>query len=40
MTALSALLATGFRIDHVGQFTASRTFGRCDRYLPSGGTLL
>ena len=40
MTALSALLATGFRIDHVGQFMASRTFGRFDRYLPCGGTLL
>ncbi len=40
MTALSALLATGFRIDHVGQFMASRTFGRFDRYIPSGGTLL
>ena len=40
MTALSALLATGFRIDHVGQFMTSRTFGRFDRYIPSGGTLL
>ena len=40
MTALNALLGAGFRIDHVGQFMASRTFGRFDRYLPSGGTLL
>ena len=40
MTALSALLGGGFRIDHVGQFMASRTFGDFDRYLPSGGTLL
>jgi len=40
MTALSALLEAGFKIDHVGQFMASRTFGRFDRYLPSGGTLL
>lgn len=40
MTALSALLGAGFRIDHIGQFMASRTFGRFDRYLPSGGTLL
>jgi hypothetical protein len=40
MTGLSALLGAGFRIDHVGQFMASRTFGRFDRYLPSGGTLL
>jgi GNAT superfamily N-acetyltransferase len=40
MTALSALLGAGFNIDHVGQFMASRMFGRFDRYLPSGGTLL
>jgi GNAT superfamily N-acetyltransferase len=40
MTALSALLGAGFRIDHVGQFMASRAFGRLDRYVPSGGTLL
>ena len=40
MTVLSALLGAGFKIDHVGQFMASRTFGRFDRYLPSGGTLL
>ncbi len=40
MSALTALLGVGFRIDHVGQFMSSRTFGRFDRYLPSGGTLL
>jgi hypothetical protein len=40
MVVLSALLRAGFRIDHVGQFMASRTFGRFDRYMPSGGTLL
>jgi GNAT superfamily N-acetyltransferase len=40
MTVLSALLRAGFRIDHVGQFMASRWFGRFDRYMPSGGTLL
>ena len=40
MTVLSALMRAGFKIDHVGQFMASRIFGRFDRYLPSGGTLL
>jgi hypothetical protein len=40
MNVLSALLAAGFRIDHVGQFMASRPFGRFDRYILSGGTLL
>jgi GNAT superfamily N-acetyltransferase len=40
MTALSALLGAGLRIDHVGQYMASKPFGRFDRYLPSGGTLL
>lgn len=40
MTVLGARLGAGFKIDHVGQFMASRTFGRFDRYLPSGGTLL
>jgi hypothetical protein len=40
MNVLSALLLAGFKIDHVGQFMASRTFGRFDRYVPSGGTLL
>ena len=39
-TALRALLEAGFRIDHVGQFMASRNFGHFDHYLPSGGTLL
>ncbi|MGO9606864.1 MAG: GNAT family N-acetyltransferase [Candidatus Binataceae bacterium] len=39
-TALNALLGAGFRIDHVGLFMSSRTFGRFDRYLPSDGTLL
>ncbi len=39
MTVLASLLGAGFKIDHVGQFMASRTFGRFDRYLPSGGTL-
>jgi len=40
MTVLSALLGVGFKIDHIGHFMASRSFGRFDRYLPSGGTLL
>ncbi len=40
MTVLSALLGAGFRIDHIGHFMTSRSFGRFDRYLPSGGTLL
>jgi hypothetical protein len=40
MSALTALLAAGFKIDHVGTFMASRAFGRFDRYVPSGGTLL
>ena len=40
MSALTALLGVGFRIDHVGQFMSSRVFGKFDRYLPSGGTLL
>jgi GNAT superfamily N-acetyltransferase len=40
MTILSALLRAGFKIDHIGHFMASRSFGRFDRYLPSGGTLL
>jgi ribosomal protein S18 acetylase RimI-like enzyme len=38
--ALVALLEAGFRIDFSGLFMASRPFGRFDRYLPSGGTLL
>jgi hypothetical protein len=33
-------LEVGFRIDHIGTYMASRTFGRFDRYIPSGGTLL
>jgi GNAT superfamily N-acetyltransferase len=40
MTLATTLLAAGFRIDHVDYFMASETFGRFDRYLPSGGTLL
>jgi ribosomal protein S18 acetylase RimI-like enzyme len=40
MTVLGALLGAGFKIDHIGHFMASRSFGRFDRYLPSGGTLL
>ncbi|HLX38810.1 MAG TPA: hypothetical protein VKR29_13455, partial [Candidatus Binataceae bacterium] len=40
MTVLSALLSAGFKIDHIGHFMASRSFGHFDRYLPSGGTLL
>ncbi len=39
-TMLSALLEAGLRIDHVGLFMASRPFGRFERYVPSGGTLL
>jgi GNAT superfamily N-acetyltransferase len=38
-TMLEALLHTGFRIEYVGTFMASRPFGRFDRYVPSGGTL-
>jgi GNAT superfamily N-acetyltransferase len=37
---LTALLQTGFRIDYSNLFMASRPFGRFDRYVPSGGTLL
>ena len=40
MIALSALLKVGMRIDHAGYYMASQAFGRFDRYLPSGGTLL
>jgi GNAT superfamily N-acetyltransferase len=40
MTVLSALLRAGFQIDHHGFYMTSRSFGRFDRYLPSGGTLL
>jgi GNAT superfamily N-acetyltransferase len=40
MSALTVLLGAGFRIDHVGQFMSSRSFGKFDRYVPSGGTLL
>jgi ribosomal protein S18 acetylase RimI-like enzyme len=40
MTVLAALLRAGFRIDPRGQFMSSRTFGRFERYVPSGGTLL
>jgi GNAT superfamily N-acetyltransferase len=40
IVALQALLEVGFRIDHIGMYMASRTFGRFDRYMPSGGTLL
>ncbi len=40
IVALQALLEVGFRIDHIGMYMASRTFGRFDRYIPSGGTLL
>ena len=39
-TVLNALLEAGLRIDHVGLFMASRPFGRFERYVPSGGTLL
>jgi ribosomal protein S18 acetylase RimI-like enzyme len=37
---LTALLQAGFRIDFSNLFMASRPFGRFDRYVPSGGTLL
>jgi ribosomal protein S18 acetylase RimI-like enzyme len=37
---LIALLEAGFRIDFSNLFMASRPFGRFDRYIPSGGTLL
>ncbi len=37
---LLALLEAGFRIDFSNLFMASRPFGRFDRYVPSGGTLL
>lgn len=37
---LTALLGIGFRIDFSNLFMASRLFGRFDRYVPSGGTLL
>jgi GNAT superfamily N-acetyltransferase len=37
---LIPLLEAGFRIDFSNLFMASRLFGRFDRYLPSGGTLL
>ena len=40
IVALQALLEVGFRIDHIGMYMASRTFGRFDLYMPSGGTLL
>ena len=39
-TVLRALLEQGFRIDHVNLIMTSRSFGRFDRYLPSGGVLL
>ena len=39
IVALQALLEVGFRIDHIGMYMASRTFGRFDRCIPSGGTL-
>jgi len=39
-TVLIALLEAGFRIDFSNLFMASRPFGRFDRYVPSGGTLL
>jgi GNAT superfamily N-acetyltransferase len=39
-SALGALFGAGFRIDHMGVFMASRPFGRFERYVPSGGTLL
>ncbi len=38
--ALVALLEAGFRILFSNLLMASRRFGRFDRYLPSGGTLL
>ena len=37
---LVALLEAGFRIAFSNLFMASQVFGRFDRYLPSGGTLL
>ena len=37
---LVALLEAGFRIAFSNLFMASRPFGRFDRYVPSGGTLL
>jgi ribosomal protein S18 acetylase RimI-like enzyme len=40
MTMLSSLLAAGFKVDHQGFYMTSRSLGRFDRYLPSGGTLL
>lgn len=40
MIALSALLEVGMKIDHAGYYMASHAFGRFDRYLASGGTLL
>ena len=40
MIALTALLKIGMKIDHAGFYMASHPFGRFDRYLPSGGTLL
>jgi GNAT superfamily N-acetyltransferase len=39
-TVLVGLLKAGFRIDFVNQFMASQSFGRFDRYIVSGGTLL
>ncbi len=39
-TVLRALLERGFRIDHANLMMTSRPFGRFDRYLPSGGTML
>jgi len=38
--AFVALLEAGFRILFSNLFMASRRFGRFDRYIPSGGTLL
>ena len=40
LTVLRALLGAGFRIDYLLQFMSSQPFGRFDRYLLSGGTLL
>jgi ribosomal protein S18 acetylase RimI-like enzyme len=39
-TVLVGLLEAGFRIDFSNLFMASRPFGRFDRYVVSGGTLL
>ncbi len=39
-TVLLALLEVGFRIEFSNLFMTSRPFGRFDRYVPSGGTLL